>query len=175
MVEIWQHLTALARVCTPTYTSMHTPYEHSLILSTPTFTPTHTHSWKSPLPLEQFSQDREHSSTFRTSLERRYDPSSSPPRSSSVRRCLACYNITYICTLYQTCVTYWFLVLACINFLICLHCQSNTLLTASDMSLAAKPTWTSKARAEEFLHSMKSAENLKILAEWWVTAVWLCC
>jgi len=34
------------------------------------------------------------------------------------------------------------------------------------MSLAAKPTWTSKARAEEFLQAKRQAENLKILAEW---------
>ena len=40
---------------------------------------------------------------------------------------------------------------------------------ASDMSLAAKPTWTSRARVEEFAQMRNAAENLRVLAEWYVT------
>ena len=37
------------------------------------------------------------------------------------------------------------------------------------MSLAAKPTWTSRARVEEFAQMRNAAENLRVLAEWSVT------
>lgn len=40
---------------------------------------------------------------------------------------------------------------------------------ASDMSLAAKPTWTSRARVDEFAQMRNAAENLRVLAEWYVT------
>ena len=36
------------------------------------------------------------------------------------------------------------------------------------MSLAAKPTWTSRARVEEFAQMRNAAENLRVLAEWCV-------
>lgn len=37
------------------------------------------------------------------------------------------------------------------------------------MSLAAKPTWTSRARVEEFAQMRNAAENLRVLAEWLAT------
>ena len=37
---------------------------------------------------------------------------------------------------------------------------------ASDMSLASKPTWTSKARAEDFRQLKANASNIRMLAEW---------
>ena len=42
------------------------------------------------------------------------------------------------------------------------------------MSLAAKPTWTSRARVEEFAQMRNAAENLRVLAEWCVTKLHSC-
>ena len=41
-------------------------------------------------------------------------------------------------------------------------------LIASDMSLTSKPSWASKARAEEFRQLGVMASNLRTLAEWYV-------
>ena len=41
-------------------------------------------------------------------------------------------------------------------------------LIASDMSLTSKPSWASKARAEEFRQLGVMANNLRTLAEWYV-------
>ena len=47
------------------------------------------------------------------------------------------------------------------------HYILNIVCVASDMSLAAKPTWTSRARVEEFAQMRNAAENLRVLAEWY--------
>ena len=48
-------------------------------------------------------------------------------------------------------------------------------IVASDMSLAAKPTWTSRARVDEFAQMRNAAENLRVLAEWYVSPLHVLC
>ena len=45
-------------------------------------------------------------------------------------------------------------------------CVVIMFLVASDMSLTSKPSWASKARAEEFRQLGVMASNLRTLAEW---------
>ena len=45
-------------------------------------------------------------------------------------------------------------------------CVVFKFLIASDMSLTSKPSWASKARAEEFRQLGVMASNLRTLAEW---------
>ena len=45
-------------------------------------------------------------------------------------------------------------------------CVVIMFLIASDMSLTSKPSWASKARAEEFRQLGVMASNLRTLAEW---------